>query len=110
MNKRANLRTDKSNLYEDVTLNILSRLPVKTLSRFKCVSKQWNFLLSSPNFVKLHLSRASQNSSDVMLCAFGYGGAISVCSLENGRVSNQKLVPSYLPSVGIQCAPLWTPL
>ncbi|KAK4477634.1 hypothetical protein RD792_016872, partial [Penstemon davidsonii] len=44
------------NLIEDVILEILSRLPVKTLSRFKCVCKLWYTLIESPSFINRHLS------------------------------------------------------
>lgn len=34
------------NIPEEIVLHILSRLPLKSLSRFKCVSKQWRCLIS----------------------------------------------------------------
>ncbi|GKB42029.1 F-box associated domain containing protein [Tanacetum coccineum] len=47
---------------EDLPLNamvdILSRLPVKTIIHCKCVCKKWHFLVSESYFVKLHLSRS----------------------------------------------------
>ncbi|KAK3416950.1 hypothetical protein EUGRSUZ_H02694 [Eucalyptus grandis] len=42
---------------EDIIIDILSRLPVKSLMRFKCVSKRWRSLISDPHFAKLHLQR-----------------------------------------------------
>ncbi|GJZ36357.1 F-box associated domain containing protein [Tanacetum coccineum] len=42
----------------DVTVDILSRLPVKTIIHCKCVCKKWRILVSEANFVKLHLSRS----------------------------------------------------
>lgn len=36
---------------------ILIRLPVKSLIRFKCVCKSWLSLFSDPEFTKLHVSR-----------------------------------------------------
>ncbi|KAL3505842.1 hypothetical protein ACH5RR_031224 [Cinchona calisaya] len=35
---------------EVIISNILSRLPIKSLSRFKCINKHWNAMISSPNF------------------------------------------------------------
>ncbi|KAK6930561.1 F-box domain [Dillenia turbinata] len=45
----------------DIIPNILSRLPVLSLLRFKSVCKSWYNLISNPNFIKSHLQ---QNSTD----------------------------------------------
>ncbi|XP_059630080.1 F-box/kelch-repeat protein At3g06240-like [Cornus florida] len=50
-----------ANLPHDIVLNILSRLPVKSLNRFKCVSKPWFSFISDPYFVKMHLNRANSD-------------------------------------------------
>ncbi|KAJ0703089.1 putative F-box domain-containing protein [Helianthus annuus] len=42
---------------EVVVFEILSRLPVKAIGRFKCVCKQWRDELSSCQFAALHSSR-----------------------------------------------------
>ncbi|KAG5622134.1 hypothetical protein H5410_007352 [Solanum commersonii] len=39
----------------EIISNILSRLPVKTLLRFRCVCKPWRNLISKPNFIDTHL-------------------------------------------------------
>ncbi|KAI9193903.1 hypothetical protein LWI28_001163 [Acer negundo] len=44
-------------LPQEIVIDILSRLPVKSLCRFKCVSKSWLALTTDPLFVKLHLDR-----------------------------------------------------
>lgn len=36
-------------------VDILVRLPVKSLVRFRCASKHWLYLRTNPNFVKTHL-------------------------------------------------------
>ena len=45
----------------DVVFSILAHLPVKTLSRFRCVSQSWSALISSPSFIKSHHQRSKQS-------------------------------------------------
>ncbi|XP_073143874.1 F-box/kelch-repeat protein At3g23880-like [Henckelia pumila] len=44
-------------LPEDVLIEIMVRLPVKSIQRFKCVSKSWRDLLKSSIFIKRHQKR-----------------------------------------------------
>ncbi|MFS8002199.1 putative F-box domain-containing protein [Helianthus anomalus] len=48
---------------------ILSRLPAKVVCRFKCVSKQWCYELSTPKFVFIHARRVG-NSIQKKLLSF----------------------------------------
>ncbi|KAG5549752.1 hypothetical protein RHGRI_014902 [Rhododendron griersonianum] len=50
------------NLPPELIAAILSRLPVKSLLRFRCVCKSWHSLIFHPKFVKTHLSLASINT------------------------------------------------
>ncbi|KAH9711019.1 F-box domain-containing protein [Citrus sinensis] len=40
---------------EDIMIEILSRLPVKSLIRLRCVCKSWYALIKNPNFISMHL-------------------------------------------------------
>ncbi|XP_058758216.1 F-box/kelch-repeat protein At3g23880-like [Vicia villosa] len=52
---------------------VLSFLPVKSVIRFRCVSKTLNSLISDPSFVKLHLNRSAQNEYTSNLYTSGKG-------------------------------------
>lgn len=50
-------------LHEDVVVEILSRLSVKTLLRFRCVCKSWCALIRNPKFIskQFHFSNNANN-------------------------------------------------
>ncbi|XP_059305813.1 F-box/kelch-repeat protein At3g23880-like [Lycium ferocissimum] len=54
----------------DIMMEILSRLPVRSLFRFKCVSKFWEALIADPYFkMKHHLhAKNDQNSQKILIC------------------------------------------
>ncbi|PKI62866.1 hypothetical protein CRG98_016703 [Punica granatum] len=43
----------------DLTAEILSRIPVRTLVRFESVCNSWRRLIQSPSFISLHLNRSA---------------------------------------------------
>ncbi|XP_019439762.1 PREDICTED: F-box/kelch-repeat protein At3g23880-like [Lupinus angustifolius] len=45
----------------ELIIEILSRVPVKSLIQFKCVCKSWKTLISDPQFAKKHLSTIQHN-------------------------------------------------
>ncbi|XP_075665964.1 F-box protein CPR1-like [Castanea sativa] len=53
-----------SNLPLDIINDILSRLPVKSLVRFLCVSNRWYILINGQAFIKLHLYRSIESNTD----------------------------------------------
>ncbi|KAI8568566.1 hypothetical protein RHMOL_Rhmol02G0211100 [Rhododendron molle] len=55
-------------LPEDVVVDILSRLPTKSLIRFRCVSKFWNSLITSPIFISSHLNQSLSPNHKISNC------------------------------------------
>ncbi|KAK9911673.1 hypothetical protein M0R45_035569 [Rubus argutus] len=56
-------KRSRYSLDEDLILEIFSRLPAKSLMRFRCVSKEWYSLTKSSYLINIHLRR-----SDSKLC------------------------------------------
>ncbi|KAL7216386.1 hypothetical protein ACSBR1_028349 [Camellia fascicularis] len=55
------------NLPYEIMEDILSRLPIKSLIRFRCVSKSWLSLTHNPYLIKLHFNRSSQENPSLIL-------------------------------------------
>nr|AIK66497.1 S2-locus F-box type-2 protein [Petunia integrifolia subsp. inflata] len=55
-------------LPEDVVIYILLRFAVKSLLRFKCISKAWYSLIITKTFVKLYGNRITTTKDEFILC------------------------------------------
>lgn len=85
-----------SYLPEDlIVVDILSRLTVKSLLRFRSVSKSWYALITNPNFIRIHLSRTNSHK----LITFSH-------CLENLYVTNCDAEPSDNCSDNVVCTSL----
>ncbi|KAL7081030.1 hypothetical protein ACP275_14G014300 [Erythranthe tilingii] len=58
MGKRMNRRQSMNDIPEEIIEGILQKLPVKSLLRFKCVSKAWISLISSKAFIEEQLKQS----------------------------------------------------
>ncbi|KAK9697291.1 hypothetical protein RND81_08G027800 [Saponaria officinalis] len=54
---------DNNNIPMEIMVDILVRLPIKSIFRFKCIYKKWYVLIQSHEFFKLHLNRSLKNNS-----------------------------------------------
>ncbi|KAI5336810.1 hypothetical protein L3X38_016079 [Prunus dulcis] len=54
---------------EEILINALSRLPVKSLIRFICVCKLWSSLIRSSRFIGMHLNRNVTNNAHAFIIA-----------------------------------------
>ncbi|KAL1825721.1 hypothetical protein ACET3Z_012499 [Daucus carota] len=50
-------------LPEEMVIEILCWLPVRTLLRFRSVCKSWLSIISQPNFIKAHMDKPNKNAS-----------------------------------------------
>lgn len=48
-----------ASLPSEILINIMSRLPVRTAARCRCVCRPWLDLLTTPNFAASHLARSA---------------------------------------------------
>lgn len=79
---------------EDVLRKILSRLPVKSLIRFRCVSKTWCALTKKPDFIYLHVNQSIKtNSNTTIIVRQGY--SVDPDSLTNPMELDSPLKPYY---------------
>ncbi|KAL5175193.1 F-box/kelch-repeat protein [Glycine soja] len=62
-------RRKKMVLPQDLITEILLRLPVKSLVRFKSVCKSWLFLISDPRFAKSHFELAAALADRILFIA-----------------------------------------
>ncbi|KAA8532794.1 hypothetical protein F0562_032827 [Nyssa sinensis] len=63
--KKKEERTTVTTIPEEIIVfDILTRIPVKSLLRFRCVSKLCRSVLRNPSFVNLHLSRSMTDRFD----------------------------------------------
>ncbi|XP_021755519.1 F-box protein At4g19940-like [Chenopodium quinoa] len=55
---------DNSGIFPDQIISkILTRLPAKSICRFKSVSKRWNSMICNPNFISSYISSSSSSWS-----------------------------------------------
>ncbi|KAL9991596.1 putative F-box domain-containing protein [Helianthus debilis subsp. tardiflorus] len=87
-------------LPESVMLDVLSRLPVKAIIRFKCVYKNWRDLVSDPYFVRLHLSRSREALMIDKYCVYTQGSLDWVEMMEHEDECHLHTVKNLINLIG----------
>ncbi|XP_060181111.1 F-box/kelch-repeat protein At3g23880-like [Lycium barbarum] len=89
-------------LPEELIIEILLRLPVKSLLKFRSVSKSWLALISTPEFINTHLSISANNQRLVLThhkfvltsSVHKYQYNIESCSLSS-LLNNDSVIESF---------------
>ncbi|KAI8557009.1 hypothetical protein RHMOL_Rhmol05G0300600 [Rhododendron molle] len=79
----------------EITIEILSRLPVKSLLRFKSVCKNWYDLIKTPDFISKHLLQTHSTFNSTSLLVTNYNlvpatlqmSLLSIDGLNNGPIN-----------------------
>ncbi|XP_022866879.1 putative F-box protein At1g32420 [Olea europaea var. sylvestris] len=96
----------KSELPTDLLVDVLSRLPEKTLCRFTCVSKEWNSLISSPHpgFVKaLRHQRLHRKSYLYIWDRSIFGGYVKSLHVSIVDTVNERIQENYCLPIKNAC-------
>ena len=62
--RRKSKQLSSEDVPEDVVYNILTRLPVKSIIRFRCVSKSLNSIITNHDFINTHWDQAKLSSNN----------------------------------------------
>nr|ABR18786.1 class S F-box protein [Nicotiana alata] len=91
-------------LPEDVVIYILSRFSVKSLLRFKFISKSWYTLIQSSTFINVHLNRSTITKNEFILFSRsfrieteGFKNVLSIISSDDYNDLNVVLQDLDLP-------------
>ncbi|KAK4259370.1 hypothetical protein QN277_005710 [Acacia crassicarpa] len=93
------MESDKPFLPDDMILNILKRLPVKSLIRSQCVCKHWKNLIKKPSFIAEHLHHSSHQSPSLLLrwpsfASSEYRWGLLDCDMQQLIVQSSSLIDS----------------
>ncbi|XP_049375488.1 F-box/kelch-repeat protein At3g06240-like [Solanum verrucosum] len=79
-------------LPQDIIMEIFSRLPVRSLFRFKCLSKFWMTFISEPYFVMKHFNHARRNQNSQKIRLVNQNLSFQYCSSLTSYLSSVQLV------------------
>ncbi|KAK4256379.1 hypothetical protein QN277_009254 [Acacia crassicarpa] len=82
-------------LPEEITRNILKRLPVKSLIRFQCVCKHWKNLIKSRSFVADHLYHSTHQNLSLLLEEYNLRLCLLDCELQHRIVQRALPIKSF---------------
>ncbi|KAK1380039.1 F-box domain-containing protein [Heracleum sosnowskyi] len=88
-----------SSITDDLWIEILLRLPIKPLLRFKSVSKSWFSIISSHRFAKSHLVTTAKDDDEILIVhhdladSEGDDGSFSLFHVDSTRILKNLKTP-----------------
>nr|XP_011460304.1 PREDICTED: F-box/kelch-repeat protein At3g23880-like isoform X2 [Fragaria vesca subsp. vesca] len=76
---------------DDIIVEILLKLPAKSLLRFRCVCKSWRALISDPSFVRNHLRRVNTNHFNLLVGTRWFSQADVISKQDDGGIAITEL-------------------
>ncbi|KAI8011655.1 F-box/kelch-repeat protein [Camellia lanceoleosa] len=96
-------RSDFPILPQELIADILCRLPVKSLSRFKSVSHSWYSLISNPHFAQTHFTQTTNKKPDRLILISDSHTLFSVDYAADSPVATE----IHFPSVEDESYDVW---
>ncbi|KAG2304875.1 hypothetical protein Bca52824_033526 [Brassica carinata] len=85
INKRRRIQSASTSSFPlDLIPEILSKLPAKSVGRFRCVSKLWSSITTDPYFIKSFETQSRQKKPSLLVC-FKRGDRLFVFSIPQDR-------------------------
>ncbi|XP_028752184.1 F-box/kelch-repeat protein At3g23880-like [Neltuma alba] len=88
---------DKPFLPLEIIINILKRLPVKSIVRFQSVCKEWKHLFKTPSFIAEHARHSAHDDPLLLLYGYDYQRRRPSLCLLNHKIETVKVVS--IPSI-----------
>ncbi|CAA7048451.1 unnamed protein product [Microthlaspi erraticum] len=86
---RSSRRKSTTSVPPDIISEILSKLPLKSLMRFRCVSKLWSSVSTDPYFKKSFQAQSSERVSHILVVGFRESDGFFVLSLPQQNLQNR---------------------
>ncbi|KAL7123046.1 hypothetical protein ACP275_01G081200 [Erythranthe tilingii] len=78
-----------SELPDEIMIDILSRLPAKSVGKSRCVSKPWRTILSGNQFIKAHLTHLKRTHQQNLIFITGDFSIRTISAIQNDAVSRE---------------------